>query len=93
MGDAVSIVDAVVAGDIADTKEAVRQALDKGAAPMDIIDRGIVPALDLGGERFAAEEVFLPDILLSSIAAREGTAIAMEGMGEGQYKPKATMVL
>lgn len=93
MVDLIDIVDAVVAGDIAETKDAVRQALGKGSEPMDIIDRGIVPGLDLVGEQFAAEEMFLPDILLSSIAAREGTAIAMEGMEKGQYKPKATMVL
>ncbi len=93
MEDLIEIMDAVVAGNIAETKEAVRQALSQGIAPMDIIDRGIVAGLDLVGEQFAAEEIFLPEILLSSIAAREGTAIAMEGMEKGQYKPKATMVL
>jgi len=93
MEDLTDIVDAVVAGNIADTKGAVRRALGKGAAPMDTIDRGIVPAMDVVGERFAAEEIFLPDILLSSIAAREGSAIAMEDMEEGQYESKATMVL
>lgn len=93
MEDLIGIMDEIVAGNIAETKEAVRQAVGRGIAPMDIIDRGIVPGLDLVGEQFAAEEVFLPEILLSSIAAREGTAIAMEGMEKGQYKPKATMVL
>lgn len=93
MEDLVDLVDAVVAGNIAETKEAVRRAMDRGIAPLDIIEKGIVPGLDLIGKQFAAEEVFLPEILLSSIAAREGNAIAMEGMDEGQYTPKASMVL
>ncbi len=87
------IMDSVVAGNIAETKEAVRQALGKGVTPTDIIDKGMVAGLDIVGERFAAGETFLPEMMLSAIAAREGIAIATAGMGKGQYKPKATMVL
>ena len=87
------IMDAVVAGNIAETKEAVRQALGKGIAPTDVIDNGMVAGLDVVGEQFAAGEMFLPEMLLSAIAAREGIAIATEGMEEGQRKPRATMVL
>jgi len=87
------IMAAVVAGNIAETKEVVRQALGKGIPPTDVIDSGMVAGLDVVGERFAAGEMFLPEMMLSAIAAREGIAIAMEGMGEGQHKPRATMVL
>jgi 5-methyltetrahydrofolate--homocysteine methyltransferase len=87
------IMDAVVAGNIAETKEAVRQALGKGVAPMDVIDKGMVAGLDVVGEQFAVGEMFLPEMMLSAVAAREGIAIATEGMEKGQYKPKATMVL
>ena len=88
-----NIVDAVVAGNIAETKEAVRQALDRGTAPADVIDNGMVAGLDVVGEQFAAGETFLPEMMLSAIAAREGIAIATQGMAEGQRKPRATMVL
>lgn len=87
------IMDAVVAGNIAETKEAVRQALGKGVAPMDVIDKGMVAGLDVVGEQFVVGEMFLPEMMLSAVAAREGIAIATEGMEKGQYKPKATMVL
>lgn len=88
-----SIIEAVVAGSTSEIEELVRQALGKDISPMDIIEEGIVPGLDQVGEQFAREEIFLPDLLLSSIAAREGTATAMARMEKGQYKPKATMVL
>ena len=87
------IIDAVVAGNIAETKDAVRQALGKGITPTDVIEKGMVAGLDVVGEQFAAGESFLPEMMLSAVAAREGIAIAMEGMEKGQYKPKATMVL
>ena len=87
------IMDSVVTGNIAEAKQAVRQALGKGVTPTDIIDKGMVAGLDIVGERFATGEMFLPEMLLSAVAAREGIAIATAGMEKGQYKPKATMVL
>ena len=45
------IMDAVVAGNIAETKEGVRQALSKGATPTDVMDKGMVAGLDLVGEQ------------------------------------------
>ena len=88
-----NIADAVVAGDIEGTKNMVNKALAKSIEPVEIINRGIVAALDVVGERFASAQIFLPEMLLSAVAAREGVAIATQGMQEGAYKPKATMVL
>ncbi len=87
------IIGAVVAGDIAETKDAVRQALSRGVTPTDVIEKGMVTGLDVVGERFANGETFLPEMMLSAIAAREGIAITTEGMEKGKYKPRATMVL
>ena len=87
------IMDAVVSGNIGETKNAVRQALDKGTSSMDIIDKGLVAGLDVVGEQFANGEKFLPEMMLSAIAAREGINIVTAGMKKGQYKPRATVVL
>ncbi len=87
------IVDAVVAGNIAETKDAARRALAKGTTPTDVIEKGIVAGLDLVGEQFASGETFLPEMIVSAVAAREGIAIATDGMAEGQHEPKATMVI
>jgi len=87
------VMDAVVAGNIGGTQDAVRQALDKATTRMDVINKGLVAGLDVVGEQFAAGEAFLPEMMLSAVAAREGIAIATKGIEKGQYKPKATMVI
>lgn len=87
------IMDAVVSGNIGETKNAVRQVLDQGFSSMDIIDRGLVAGLDVVGDQFATGEKFLPEMMLSAIAAREGIDIAMAGMEKGRYKPKAKVVM
>lgn len=93
MNELQDIIDAVVAGNIAETKEAVSKASGKGFAPLDIINKGMVAGLDVVGEQFAAGEMFLPEMLLSAVAAREGMAIATEGLDKGKLKPKATMII
>lgn len=87
------IADSVVAGNIDETREAVRRALNKGIAPMQVINQGLVLGLDVVGEKFSTGEMFLPELMLSAIAAREGIQIATEGMRVGEYQPKATIVL
>ena len=93
MNEINSIIDAVVSGDIDTTKGLVKIGLGKGFKPIEIINKGLVSALDVVGERFANGQLFLPEMILSAIAAREGIAIATNGMQEGAYQPKATMVL
>ena len=87
------ILDAVVSGNIGETKNAVRQALDQGTSPMDVISKGLVAGLDVVGEQFASGEKFLPEMMLSAMAAREGIDIAKARIEKGQYKPKATVIL
>jgi len=38
-------------------------------------------------------EMFLSEMLLSAIAAKEGMEVAEEGLGIGEYEPKTTMVI
>lgn len=87
------IIDAVIAGDISKAKDAVRQALDRGAAPMEVINQGLLAGLDVVGERFQTGEMFIPEMMLSAIVVRDAIALATEGLKAGEYEPKAIMVL
>lgn len=84
---------AILEGNSAEAVKAVRQVLDSGTSPMDVIEKGVVAALDIVGKQYGAGEIFFPEMMLSAIAARESIAIAIERMGKGQYKPKATMLI
>lgn len=93
MTELVGLIEAVVGGDIEATKKLVKHLLDEGFVPIDIIDKGIVVALNIVGERYTTGEFFLPEMILSAVTAREGIDIATAGMKPGQYKPKATMII
>ena len=53
----------------ADAAAATREALAQGAAPLEIIGGGIVPALETVGSGFESGKMFLPQLLMAAEAA------------------------
>ena len=64
-----ALAEAVRRGLKADAAESARAALAGGAAPLDVIGAGIVPALEAVGRGFEAGKVFLPQLLMAAEAA------------------------
>lgn len=50
----------------------VQQAIAQGVAPLDILDRGLVPGMDEVGQRFKTGEMFVPEVLMSANAMQAG---------------------
>lgn len=63
--------------------QAARELLLASEAPMEIIDKKIVPALDRVGRRYEAGELFLPQLLRSAEAAQNAFAVLREAMPAG----------
>ena len=53
----------------ADAAAAAKAMLDSGASAMDVIEKGIVPALELVGNAFEKGTAFLPQLLMAADAA------------------------
>jgi len=52
--------------------ELTQQAIDAGVAAGQILNDGLLAGMDVVGERFGANEVFLPEVLLSARAMNAG---------------------
>jgi corrinoid protein of di/trimethylamine methyltransferase len=66
--------DSLVDGDPDATVALTQQALAAGEAPMAIIRNGLMPGMDIVGQKFSDGEYFLPDLII----AAEGMKNAME---------------
>jgi len=57
--------------DLDDVKSKIvaHKGIDAGLEPLDLINNGIRPALDILGERFSSGDLFLPELVLSAKAA------------------------
>ena len=58
------IAERLMVGKIDEVKELSQQALDQGASPRDIIDKGLLAGMDVVGKRFKAGDMFIPEVLL-----------------------------
>jgi 5-methyltetrahydrofolate--homocysteine methyltransferase len=58
------IAERLIVGKIDEDKELSQQALDQGASPRDIIDKGLLAGMDVVGKRFKAGDMFIPEVLL-----------------------------
>ena len=78
----------------ADAAAAAREALAGGAAPLDVIGNGIVPALEVVGKGFENGSVFLPQLLMAAEAAGaafEVVRAALPAQDDGNVKGPVIM--
>jgi 5-methyltetrahydrofolate--homocysteine methyltransferase len=65
----------LVKGEPDKTVELTRQALDAGLEPLSIVNEGLVPGMDIVGDKFQTGEYFLPHLIIA--ASGMGQAMAL----------------
>ena len=74
---------------------AVNKALADGVDPKTIIDKGLLPGLNVIGEQFENEDIFLPELMQAALAFQAAMAILepriKEAGGDGQKKGKIVL--
>lgn len=64
------LTQAVIDGDEELAEALTRQALDRGLNPLDIINQGLTPGIDVVGEKFGCGEYFLPHLVMAGNAMK-----------------------
>lgn len=65
----------VIAGDVDGVTKGIQKALGEGAKPGDLINMGLIKAMDEVGARMRAGEMYVPEVLIAAEAMKEGLAI------------------
>ncbi|ADL11901.1 corrinoid protein [Acetohalobium arabaticum] len=69
------IAEAVIDGDEERVEELTQNLVDEGEEPSEIIKEGLVAGMDVVGDRFKAEEMFVPQVLIAAEAMAKGMDI------------------
>ncbi|MGB9792478.1 MAG: cobalamin B12-binding domain-containing protein [Thermacetogeniaceae bacterium] len=88
-----SIITAVVEGEAGRVRRLIADALAKGYPAEEIIEKALLPALDLVGQQFRKSEVFIPEVLLASRAAKAGLYALRGQFRSPEHKRKEARVL
>ena len=56
-------------------KELVQKAIDEGNSPVAVLNEGLLSGMDIVGEKFKNNEVFVPEVLIAARAMNQGMEI------------------
>lgn len=56
-------------------KTLVQQAIDEGIPAQEILEKGLLDGMNIIGEKFKNNEVFVPEVLVAARAMNQGTAL------------------
>ncbi len=66
MADLKALADAVIKGDQNTAVEITRTALEEGTAAKIILNEGLIAGMDVVGERFKKNEIYIPEVLIAA---------------------------
>ena len=87
------ISSALQQGKVPKVKEYVQQALDEGIPANEILVQGLLSGMDIIGEKFKNNEVFVPEVLIAARAMSKGTEILRPYLVAAGVEEKGTVVL
>jgi corrinoid protein of di/trimethylamine methyltransferase len=69
------ITTSVVEGESDETVELTRQAIEAGLEPLTIINQGLVPGMNIAGDKFQSGEYFLPHLIMAAKGMQQAMAL------------------
>jgi 5-methyltetrahydrofolate--homocysteine methyltransferase len=93
MSDYLKFVRMIQEGNFVETQNLVRKFLDQGKSAHEIIQKGIIEALDLVGKKFSAGELYIPEMLVAAKASQKGLEILKPLLIDTDFKPKGKVVI
>lgn len=93
MSDLQKLSESVVKGDRKSAVALTQQLVAAKMAPLDIVEKGLVPGMSVVGEKFKKNEVFVPEMLIAARAMKECMAILEPLLVQAGIKPKYTAIV
>ena len=87
------MAESLIAGKIDEVVNLTKEALDGGAAPADILDQGLLAGMDVVGQRFKAEEMFIPEVLRCAKCMHGAMEILRPLLAETGAKSIGTLII
>jgi len=87
------LAESVIKGDIKTAVAETQSALDVGGTARDILDKGLIAAMDEVGDRFAKGLIFVPQMLRSAKTMKECTKLLEPFFKEGDITSKGKVLI
>jgi 5-methyltetrahydrofolate--homocysteine methyltransferase len=88
-----SLWEAIEEGDHKYADKRTREAIEAGINPRVILDDGLFPGFNVQGDRFTAQIIFIPEMLITARAMKAGLALIRPLLAANKEKPVGTFVM
>ncbi len=93
MADLKELASALIRGDASAVERLTQGAVDEGAAPGEILDGGLVAGMQVVGERFKNNKIYMPEVFMAARAMHAGMKVLEPLLAKAGVKPVATMAI
>ena len=83
----------VITANVEGIKKAVRQVLDQGIPAKDVLDKGLLPGMDVVGKRFKTGEMFMPEVIVSAKTMNAAMDILKPTLTEGDTRGIGSVII
>jgi len=80
-----SVRNDVLGGDHVSIKDHIAELLERGLSPQDILDKGMLAAMEIFGQKFRDGSVFIPEVLLAARAVNTGVGVLEPHLGSAEH--------
>ncbi|MFQ6077685.1 MAG: B12-binding domain-containing protein [Thermodesulfobacteriota bacterium] len=87
------LVKVIQQGNYAKTQNLVEALLNQGKSADEIIQEGIIVALDIVGKQFSVGECYIPEMLVAARASQKGLDILRPLLVKTRFKPRGKVVI
>ncbi len=87
------LMNAIQEGNFTVTQNEVKALLAENRPPNEIIQKGIIEALDIVGKKFSEGECYIPEMLVAAKSSQKGLEILRPLLAKTDFKPKGTIIL
>jgi len=87
MTDLKALAEAIIKGDQAKAVEITRNALHQKVPPKQILDEGLIAGMEVVGQRFSKNEIFIPEVLFSARTMKAAMALLEPELVKAGVKP------
>ena len=87
MADLKTLADAIIKGDQNTAVEITRAALDEGTAAKSVLEEGLIAGMDVVGNRFKKNEIYIPEVLIAARAMKMAMEILEPELVKAGVKP------
>jgi 5-methyltetrahydrofolate--homocysteine methyltransferase len=93
MADLKALAEAVIKGDQAAAVSTTKAALSEGMAPKSILDEGLIAGMDVVGDRFKKNEVYIPEVLIAARAMKMAMEVLEPELAKAGVQPIGKLVI